>query len=105
MNWSGQDFSGAWSEAPALSHAMRTLEGRLDIRLLDRTTRSLSPTSAGEQLLLRLRPALASVEDMLAELDQARDRPMGRVHINAHRPAAVHVVLPAWRRWRSASRR
>ncbi|TPG49587.1 LysR family transcriptional regulator [Roseomonas nepalensis] len=80
--------------ASALSHAMRTLEGRLGIRLLDRTTRSLSPTGAGEQLLLRLRPAMASVEDMLAELDQARDRPVGRVRVNAHRPAAVHVVLP-----------
>ncbi|SDB22399.1 LysR family transcriptional regulator [Belnapia rosea] len=80
--------------ASALSHAMRTLEGRLGVRLLDRTTRSLSPTGAGEQLLVRLRPAMASVEDMLAELDQARDRPAGRVRINAHRPAAVHVVLP-----------
>lgn len=80
--------------ASALSHAMRTLEGRLGIRLLDRTTRSLSPTGAGEQLLRRLRPAMSSVEDMLAELDQVRDRPAGRVRVNAHRPAAVHVVLP-----------
>jgi DNA-binding transcriptional LysR family regulator len=80
--------------ASALSHAMRALEGKLGIRLLDRTTRSLSPTGAGEQLLLRLRPAMSSVEDMLAELDQARDRPVGRVRVNAHRPAAVHVVLP-----------
>ncbi|WP_338664433.1 LysR family transcriptional regulator [Pararoseomonas sp. SCSIO 73927] len=80
--------------ASALSHAMRNLEDRLGIRLLDRTTRSLSPTGAGEQLLLRLRPALSSVEEVLAELDGARDRPAGRVRVNAHRPAAVHVVLP-----------
>lgn len=80
--------------ASALSHAMRSLEGRLGIRLLDRTTRSLSPTRAGEQLLLRLRPAMSSVEDMLAELELVRDRPAGRVRVNAHRPAAVHVVLP-----------
>ncbi|AOF94981.1 helix-turn-helix domain-containing protein [Sphingobium sp. RAC03] len=47
--------------ASALSHAMRVLERKLDLRLLDRTTRSLAPTSAGEALLLRLRPAMASV--------------------------------------------
>ncbi|MFC3127466.1 LysR family transcriptional regulator [Pseudoroseomonas globiformis] len=80
--------------ASALSHAMRALEGRLGIRLLDRTTRSLSPTGAGEQLLLRLHPAMSSVEEVLAELDVARDRPVGRVRVNAHRPAAVHLVLP-----------
>ncbi|MCI0755327.1 LysR family transcriptional regulator [Teichococcus vastitatis] len=80
--------------ASALSHAMRALEGRLGMRLLDRTTRSLSPTGAGEQLLLRLRPAMSSVEEVLAELDVARDRPAGRVRVNAHRPAAVHLVLP-----------
>ncbi|WBV44850.1 LysR family transcriptional regulator [Pseudoroseomonas cervicalis] len=80
--------------ASALSHAMRGLEERLGLRLLDRTTRSLSPTAAGEQLLLRLRPAMASVADILGELDGARDRPAGRVRVNAHRPAAVHVVLP-----------
>lgn len=80
--------------ASALSHSMRTLEARLGIRLLDRTTRSLSPTGAGEQLLLRLRPAMSSVEETLAELDRVRDRPAGRVRVNAHRPAAVHIVLP-----------
>lgn len=78
----------------ALSHAMRTLEAKLGTRLLDRTTRSLAPTAAGEELLLRLRPAMASVEDGLRALDLGRDRPRGRVRVNAHRPAAVHVVLP-----------
>ncbi|HTG39315.1 LysR family transcriptional regulator [Sphingomonas sp.] len=80
--------------ASALSHAMRVLEAKLDIRLLDRTTRSLAPTSAGEALLERLRPAMASVEEVLGLLDTARDRPMGRVRVNAHRPAAVHIILP-----------
>ena len=47
--------------ASALSHAMRALETKLGVRLLDRTTRSLAPTPAGEELLLRLRPAFASV--------------------------------------------
>ncbi|GJD96144.1 LysR family transcriptional regulator [Methylobacterium iners] len=78
----------------ALSHAMRTLEARLGVRLLDRTTRSLAPTQAGMELLLSLRPALASVEGALGALDATRERPAGRVRVNAHRPAAVHVVLP-----------
>jgi DNA-binding transcriptional LysR family regulator len=80
--------------ASALSHAMRALEAKLDIRLLDRTTRSLAPTAAGEALLERLRPAMASVEEVLGVLDTARDRPSGRVRVNAHRPAAVHLILP-----------
>lgn len=78
----------------ALSHAMRVLEAKVGIRLLDRTTRSLAPTSAGEALLVRLRPAMASVEGALEALDAGRGRPAGRIRINAHRPAAVHVVLP-----------
>lgn len=80
--------------ASALSHAMRTLEAKIGIRLLDRTTRSLAPTQAGEELLLRLRPAMASVEEALGILDHGRDKPRGRVRVNAHRPAAVHVILP-----------
>jgi DNA-binding transcriptional LysR family regulator len=78
----------------ALSHSMRTLEAKVGIRLLDRTTRSLAPTDAGENLLLQLRPAFASVEGALGTLDAGRIRPAGRIRINAHRMAAVHVVLP-----------
>ncbi len=80
--------------ASALSHAMRSLEAKLGVRLLDRTTRSLAPTQAGADLLLSLRPALASVEEALGGLDAARARPAGRIRVNAHRMAAVHVVLP-----------
>jgi DNA-binding transcriptional LysR family regulator len=80
--------------ASALSHAMRVLERKLDIRLLDRTTRSLAPTSAGEALLLRLRPAMASVEEVLGLLDETREHPTGRVRVNAHRPAAIYLVIP-----------
>jgi DNA-binding transcriptional LysR family regulator len=78
----------------ALSHAMRTLEARLDIRLLDRTTRSLAPTSAGLAILERLRRAMASVEEVLGVLDLGRERPAGVVRVNAHRPAAVYAVMP-----------
>lgn len=80
--------------ASALSHAMRSLETKLGIRLLDRTTRSLSPTPAGEALLLRLKPAIESVEDALEKLDADREIPAGRIRINAHRPAAVYAILP-----------
>lgn len=78
----------------ALSHAMRALEAKVGIRLLDRTTRSLAPTEAGENLLLQLRPAMASVEGALGALDAGRVRPAGRIRVNAHRMAAVYVVLP-----------
>jgi DNA-binding transcriptional LysR family regulator len=78
----------------ALSHSMRTLETRLGIRLLDRTTRSVSPTVAGEQLLVTLQPALISVAQALDVLDVGRNEPAGSIRINAHRPAAVYVVMP-----------
>jgi DNA-binding transcriptional LysR family regulator len=78
----------------ALSHAMRTLESRLGIRLLDRTTRSLSPTPAGEALLARLKPALASVEEALGDLNDGRDTPAGRIRVSAHRVAAIYAILP-----------
>jgi DNA-binding transcriptional LysR family regulator len=78
----------------ALSHAMRTLETRLGIRLLDRTTRSVSPTAAGEALLASLLPALDSVAQALDALDAGRNEPAGSIRINAHRPAAVYVVMP-----------
>lgn len=80
--------------ASALSHAMRALEAKLGVRLLDRTTRSLAPTAAGEQLLLRLRPAMDSVEDALSLLDEGRQRPAGKIRVSAHRSAALHVILP-----------
>ncbi|HEX8445590.1 MAG TPA: LysR family transcriptional regulator [Sphingomonas sp.] len=80
--------------ASALSHAMRVLETRLGVRLIDRTTRSLSPTRAGEALLLRLKPAIAAVEDALGDLDGARETPAGHIRISAHRVAAVYAILP-----------
>lgn len=80
--------------ASALSHAMRALETKLGVRLLDRTTRSLSPTAAGEALLARLQPAIDSVQAALGDLQDAREKPAGRIRVSAHRAAAVYAILP-----------
>src|SRR5438445_11963634 len=57
----------------AVSHALRGLEERLGVRLLARTTRSVAPTEAGEQLLARLRPALTEVRDALGQISGLRE--------------------------------
>src|ERR1700735_4675244 len=62
----------------ALSHTMRQLEERLGLRLLHRTTRSVSVTDAGLRLLERLRPAIDQIASALEDLNQDRDRPVGR---------------------------
>jgi DNA-binding transcriptional LysR family regulator len=66
-----------------VSHLMRRLEERMGVRLLNRTTRSVAPTQAGERLLSRLRPVLDELHSALREVEQFRDQPMGRVRINA----------------------
>lgn len=78
----------------ALSHRMRGLETRLGVRLLNRSTRSVAPTEAGERLLASLAPAIAGLDDALATLDAVRERPSGRVRISAHRTAALHTLMP-----------
>src|ERR1700724_2947333 len=60
----------------ALSHSMRQLEGRLGVRLLNRPTRSVSVTDAGQRLLEQLRPAIDQIAGALENLDQARLRPV-----------------------------
>lgn len=80
--------------ASALSHAMKALEARLGLRLLSRTTRSVRPTEAGEQLLLSLRPAFKDVEAKLAALKEQRDEPAGTVRITTSRQAADTVICP-----------
>src|SRR5712672_4158625 len=62
----------------ALSHSMRQLEERLGVRLLHRTTRSVSVTDAGRRLLDRLRPAIGQIADALEGMNQERQRPVGR---------------------------
>jgi DNA-binding transcriptional LysR family regulator len=83
----------------ALSHSMRQLEERLGVRLLNRTTRSVSVTDAGMHLLERLRPALDEIAGALEDLNQERERPMGRLRIYATHLAATVVIAPIWRRF------
>ena len=78
----------------ALSHAIRGLEEDIGVRLLSRTTRSVAPTEAGEQLLARLRPALTDVRDALDQLSGLRDNPPGRVRLLVPRFAATAVLGP-----------
>jgi DNA-binding transcriptional LysR family regulator len=85
----------------ALSHSMRQLEERLGVRLLNRTTRSVSVTDAGLRLLARLRPAISDIAGALEDLNQERQRPMGRLRIYAIQLAAAVVIAPVWGRFLS----
>src|ERR1700734_3367487 len=85
----------------ALSHSMRQLEDRLGIRLLHRTTRSVSVTDAGLRLLERLRPAIGQIASALEDLNQERSRPVGRLRIYAIHTAAAAVIAPVWHRFLS----
>jgi len=85
----------------ALSHTMRLLEERLGVRLMNRTTRSVSLTDAGSRLLGRLRPAMVQIEDALDDLNLERDRPFGRLRVSASHLAAVTVIAPVWGRFLS----
>src|ERR1700704_2730708 len=78
----------------AMSHAIRGLEEGLGVRLLSRTTRSVAPTEAGEQLLARLRPALTDVQDALDQLSGLRDKPAGRLRLLVPRLAGTTVLGP-----------
>jgi len=85
----------------ALSHSMRQLEERLGVRLLHRTTRSVSATDAGLRLLDRLRPAMSQIRNALEDLNQARQRPLGRLRIYAVHLAGAAVLAPIWGRFLS----
>jgi DNA-binding transcriptional LysR family regulator len=87
--------------APAVSHSIRQLEARLGVRLLNRTTRSVSLTHAGLRLLDRLRPAFDQISGALEELNEERRRPVGRLRIRVSPLAATIVVMPIWHRYLS----
>jgi DNA-binding transcriptional LysR family regulator len=78
----------------ALSHAIRGLEERIGVRLLTRTTRSVAPTDAGDQLIAHLRPALADIGGTLEQISGLRDRPAGRVRLLVPRLAVMTVLAP-----------
>ncbi len=78
----------------ALSHTIRGLETRLGLRLLTRTTRSVSTSEAGERLLQTLRPRFEEIEDELAALSELRDKPAGTIRITAAEHAANSVLWP-----------
>src|SRR4030088_1715056 len=78
----------------ALSHAVRGLEETIGVRLLSRTTRSVAPTDAGEQLLGRLRPALVDIREAVDQVTTLRNNPAGRVRLLVPRLAATTVLAP-----------
>lgn len=78
----------------ALSHTIRTLETRLGLRLLARTTRSVAPTEAGERLLRTIGPRFDDIEAELAALSALRDTPAGSIRISAADHAVDTVLMP-----------
>jgi DNA-binding transcriptional LysR family regulator len=78
----------------ALSQSVRRLEERLKLRLLTRTTRSVMPTPAGEQLLSTLRPALDEIEAQINALSELRELPSGPLRLTAGRHAVETVLWP-----------
>ena len=80
--------------ASAISHAVSSLEARVGIRLLNRTTRSVSPTDAGAMLLAQVSPAFGEIGSALDALNQYRDTPFGKVRINAPNSIAPFVFGP-----------
>jgi DNA-binding transcriptional LysR family regulator len=78
----------------ALSHALRALEERLDLRLINRTTRSVALTEAGQRLFDRIAPAFRDVDDAIEELNTWRGTPIGTLRINASQSAAQLELMP-----------
>jgi DNA-binding transcriptional LysR family regulator len=78
----------------ALSHTIRGLEARLGLRLLTRTTRSVSPTEAGQHLIDTVAPHFEEIEIGLAALSNLRDTPAGNIRINAMDHALEYILWP-----------
>ncbi|MGO7181840.1 LysR family transcriptional regulator [Rhizobium brockwellii] len=78
----------------AVSYSVRMLEQRLGVRLISRTTRSLSLTDAGERMLRSLRPAFEHIESEIAAVTALRDKPAGTIRITTFRYAAMSVLWP-----------
>ena len=95
-----RSFSGAAKilgvSASALSHSMRGLESRLELRLFNRTTRSVALTEAGEQLFKRVQPLLGDLESAVNEVTSERNTPSGTIRLSASessfKPLIRHVM-------------
>lgn len=83
----------------ALSHTIRGLEARLGVRLLTRTTRSVSPTEAGERLIGSVGPRFDEIEAEIEALGELRERPAGNLRITTAEHAAQSIVLPTLARF------
>src|SRR5258708_38420035 len=78
----------------ALSHTIRALEARLGVRLLTRTTRSVSSTQAGERLLQTIGPRFDEIDGELAALSDFREKPAGTIRLTAADYAAHESLWP-----------
>jgi len=78
----------------SLTNAIRSLEEHLGVRLLNRTTRSVSMTAAGERLLHHLQPAMAAINDALDAMNDFRDTPRGTLRLSILRATAVSIIAP-----------
>src|SRR2546421_6346697 len=78
----------------ALSQTIRQLEARLGVRLLTRTTRSVSPTEAGERLMRTVGPRFEEIEAELAAVRELREKPAGTIRITAMEYATDAILMP-----------
>jgi DNA-binding transcriptional LysR family regulator len=85
-----------------LSETVRTLEEKLGVRLLNRTTRSVSLTEVGERLLGQLRPVLDNFDAVVESVNVFRDKPAGHLRLTVPRPAAKTVIEPILAKFMSA---
>ena len=79
---------------PSLSQTIRSLEEQFGVRLLDRTTRSVALTEAGEELLGKLNPIIEGLHSALDAVNAFRDKPAGKLRLTVHPVAAVTVIAP-----------
>ncbi len=86
----------------ALSHRMNDLENRLNIKLLNRTTRSMSPTEAGQQLYDRISPMFGVIQDELAALGDFQQQTVGKLRINSSENPAHTLLYPKMREFLAA---
>jgi DNA-binding transcriptional LysR family regulator len=96
-------FTGAAAQLgvtqSALSQTIRALERRLDLKLLNRTTRSVAPTEAGERLYQTVGPRFEDIEAELAVLGEMRGKPVGTVRITATEDSTRTLIWPRLARW------